>query len=120
MKRKIVNKKINKNILSYRDFSVRLLRYSLFSLSLLIFSLGIGTGGYYYYANLNLVDSFYNASMILTGMGPADRMPTDAAKIFSSIYALFSGIAFLTTFAIFISPIVHRLLHILHIEDDDY
>lgn len=114
-----MKKKINKNILSYRDFSIRLLRYSLFSLGLLAFSLGIGIGGYHYYANLSFIDSFYNASMILTGMGPADKMPTDGAKIFSSIYALFSGIAFLTTFAIFISPIVHRLLHILHIDEDD-
>jgi hypothetical protein len=32
---------------------------------------------------------------------------------------LFSGIVFLTTAAIFISPIAHRLLHILHVDDED-
>lgn len=57
--------------------------------------------------------------MILTGMGPVDRLTTDAAKIFASAYSIFSGVAFLSTVAIFFSPIAHRLLHILHVEDDD-
>ena len=57
--------------------------------------------------------------MILTGMGPVDRLTTDSAKIFASAYSIFSGVAFLSTVAIFFSPIAHRLLHILHVEDDD-
>ena len=73
----------NKNILSVRDFAKRMLLYGFYALILLCFSLGIGVVGYHYYANLGWVDSLLNASMILTGMGPVDRLNTDAAKIFA-------------------------------------
>ena len=49
--------------------------------------------------------------MILTGMGPVDRAETDGAKLFSSFYAVYSGVAFLTCVAIILSPVVHRFLH---------
>lgn len=108
-----------RNILPPHKFALRLLRYFLISLSLILFSLVLGVLGYHYIADLDWIDSLYNASMILTGMGPVDKLPDDSAKIFASSYALFSGIAFLSTVAIFIAPIAHRLLHILHVESDD-
>ncbi len=111
--------KKQRKLIPHKQFANRLLKYSLISLILVAFSLGLGVLGYHFIGGLNFVDSFYNASMILTGMGPVNIMPTNAAKIFSSFYALFSGVAFLTTFAIFVSPIVHRLMKTLHIDDDD-
>ena len=44
-------------------------------------------------------------------MGPVDRAETDGAKLFSSFYAVYSGVAFLTCVAIILSPVVHRFLH---------
>lgn len=79
--------------------------------------MALGVFGYHYLANLSWIDSFYNASMILTGMGPVNKLETDTAKLFSSFYALFSGIVFLTTVAIFIAPIAHRILVKLHLND---
>ncbi len=102
-----------------KEFLSRVLTYFWASFLLILFSLGIGIVGYHHFGHLNWVDSLYNASMILTGMGPVDKMETDAAKIFSSFYALFSGVAFLSTFAIFISPFVHRILHVFHIDETD-
>jgi hypothetical protein len=58
------------------------------------------------------------ASLILTGMGPVIEMKTTAAKLFSSFYALYSGVAFLSITALFMAPIIHRLLHILHLDDE--
>ena len=57
--------------------------------------------------------------MILTGMGPVAEMTSESAKLFSSFYALYSGIAFLSITAVFLAPIIHRLLHILQVERDD-
>jgi hypothetical protein len=56
--------------------------------------------------------------MILTGMGPANEMPDDASKLFSGCYALFSGIAFLSTVAVFFAPIAHRFLHLIHFDEN--
>jgi hypothetical protein len=76
----------------------------------------LGILGYYTIAGLGWVDSLLNASMILTGMGPVDPMPNDASKIFASAYCIYSGVAFLTSIAVFLSPALHRLMHQLHIE----
>ena len=54
--------------------------------------------------------------MILTGMGPIDSMNNDAAKWFASFYAIFSGVAFLSIVAVFLSPLVHRFLHAHHLD----
>ncbi|MBK7404011.1 MAG: hypothetical protein IPJ41_05130 [Phycisphaerales bacterium] len=77
-------------------------------------SLGIGVAGYHWIADLGWIDSILNAAMILTGMGPVDQLHTDAAKLFASAYALFSGIVFLSTIGIVAAPLVHRLIHRFH------
>jgi hypothetical protein len=66
---------------------------------------------------MSWIDAFYNAIMILTGMGPVDDMPTSGAKIFAGLYAMFSGVIFLSTVGIMFAPLVHRLLHLMHIEE---
>ena len=109
----------NTNILTPRAFAKRVVTYTIVSLGLLVFSLGIGIFGYHFIGDLGWVDSLYNASMILTGMGPIDEMKTDAAKFFASAYALFSGVIFLSTVAIFFAPFAHRLMHLLRVDDLD-
>ena len=86
---------------------------------LVTFSLAIGTIGYHYLGDISWIDALLNASMILTGMGPVNHMDTDTAKIFATIYSLYSGIAFLTTSAILVTPAVHRLLHIIKLDDEE-
>jgi hypothetical protein len=100
-------------------FLFRLGRYGLFALGLIAFSVLLGTVGYHHFGQIPWLDSFYMACMILTGMGPVVEMNSSNAKIFSSIYALYSGVAFLSITAIFFAPIIHRLLHILQVEQDD-
>jgi len=86
--------------------------------AVLIVGLGIGVLGYHHIAHLSWVDAVLNASMILTGMGPVAVLVTDASKLFASAYALFSGIVFLTATGIVLGPVVHRVLHRFHLEDE--
>lgn len=94
-----------------KHFANKLIRNVLAGTIVLIFSLSIGTFGYMYYFNLGWVDGLYNASMILTGMGPVNNAPGDSGKIFASFYAIYSGVAFLTSLAVIFAPIIHRFLH---------
>lgn len=110
--------RLHEKVAPLPHFLRRLSSYALFSIGLIAISVGIGLIGYRYFGSLAWVDCFHMACMILTGMGPVVEMKTDAAKIFSSFYALYSGVAFLSIVGIFLTPIVHRLLHILHIERD--
>jgi len=82
-------------------------------------SLGLGVLGYHFVGRLPWIDALLNASMILTGMGPVDPMQTIGAKLFASFYALFSGIVFITTAGVILSPMVHRILHAFHVEPKD-
>lgn len=106
------------NITPLSNFMIRLGRYGLFACGLIVFSVLLGTFGYHHFGQVSWLDSFHMACMILTGMGPVIEMNTSSAKIFSSFYALYSGIAFLSITAVFFAPIIHRLLHILHVEND--
>lgn len=108
-----------KPLLSRREFLERQVRYALFSLMILFFSIGIGVAGYHYWGNLPWIDSFLNASMILTGMGPVDHLETTQGKLFASFYALFSGISFLTFVAVLFAPFYHRFLHKFHLNMED-
>jgi hypothetical protein len=78
----------------------------------------IGVIGYHYWADAGWLDSIHNASMILSGMGPVIEIKTDAGKIFSSFYALFSGVVFITNIGIILAPALHRMYHRLHLEEE--
>jgi hypothetical protein len=104
-------------------YQKRLWRSSLFATSFLVVSLAIGTAGYWYFGQQNVVaakpswiDAFLGAAMILTGMGPTGVMECDAGKIFSALYAIYSGVAFLTSIALAFSPVVHRFYHAMNID----
>jgi hypothetical protein len=101
------------------EFLVRLGWYWLFGCLFLGASLGIGTIGYHWTARLSWVDAFLNASMILTGMGPVDKLETDTAKLFASFYAIFSGVSFLTFCGVLFTPIYHRFIHKFHLDLGD-
>lgn len=104
-------------VASRRHFLRRVALYACLAAGFLCLSLLAGTAGYHYIAGLPWLDALLDASMILTGMGPVSPMTTDAAKLFASAYAIFSGVAFLTTASILLAPVVHRLLHKLHVVD---
>jgi hypothetical protein len=106
-------------LLPRQAFWVRVCWYALFGLAFLAVSLGIGAVGYHALAGLGWVDAFLNASMILTGMGPVDKLETDAAKIFASLYAVFSGVSFLTFCGVLFTPFYHRFMHRFHLDLGD-
>lgn len=88
--------------------------YTIYGVLFIAFSLVIGAVGYHHYGNIGWVDSFYNAAMICAGMGPVTELNSDSAKIFATIYAIYSGVAFLTSVGVIFAPLIHRLLHRLH------
>ena len=97
-------------------FLRRQARHVLLASLVILAALGIGTVGYHSIESLGWVDAVYSASMILTGMGPAFEVKTTGGKLFATGYALFSGIVFLTAASVLIAPLLHRMLHAMHLE----
>jgi hypothetical protein len=103
-------------LLPWTLFLRRAGRHLLFALALIAGAVGVGTIGYHVLNALPWIDAFLNASMILSGMGPVDRMESDAAKLFAALYALFSGLVFIGVTGLVLAPWLHRLFHAMHID----
>ncbi len=116
MSDKIPNQHVG-HLLPIRVFIKRLLRTVLVGLGAVLLSLFAGMVGYHHYENMSWVDSYVNAAMILSGMGPVSTLQTDAGKIFAGTYALFSGIVFLVIMAVIFSTLIRRFLHKFHMEE---
>jgi hypothetical protein len=99
-----------------RAFYLRLAKFALLSLSLVLFSLGIGIVGYVELEGMEPVDAFLNAAMLMGGMGPVTVLTTMGGKIYAGLYAMYCGFVLLVSVAIFLTPAFHRILHHFHLE----
>ena len=104
--------------ISSAAFRVRLGKYILGSLLLITAALCAGMVGYRTFESFSWTDSFLNASMILGGMGPVSELKTEGGKLFAGCYALFSGLIFIMSAGLVFAPLVHRLFHKFHFEDE--
>ncbi|MFN8058949.1 MAG: hypothetical protein U0Q12_07270 [Vicinamibacterales bacterium] len=94
----------------------RLLQNGGLAIGLMALALALGALGYHAFEGLAWLDAALNAAMILTGMGPVTPVATDAGKVFAILYALFSGVFFLTMVALLLAPALHHFLHRFHLE----
>ncbi|MDX1937458.1 MAG: hypothetical protein SFU21_10070 [Flavihumibacter sp.] len=95
----------------------RFLKNLIVAMGILAACLLLGVLGYHYTDDIEWLDALHNASMILSGMGPVVTIHSAAGKWFSSFYALFSGVVFITNIGIILAPAIHRFFHRLHLED---
>jgi hypothetical protein len=110
----------NQPLLTRAQFLRRLANHGGIALALLALSLAAGTVGYHFTDELSWLDAMTNAAMILSGMGQVSPLVSTEAKIFASVYALFSGVMFLALAGLVLAPILHRIQHRLHLDADDH
>ncbi len=77
-------------------------------------SLCVGMTGYRVTEHMIWIDAFYNASMILSGMGPAAELQSYEGKLFAGCYAIYSGLFLIAAMGILLAPVFHRVLHGFH------
>ena len=104
-------------LLPTRQFLLRVARHGGLAGGVLLFSLAIGTIGFHLLAPQEWLDAFLNASMLLGGMGPVGIVQRPAGKVFASFYALYAGVVFLGSSAVFLAPLVHRVVHKLRLSE---
>ena len=84
--------------------------------------LAIGMAGYHSFGQMSWLEAFYYSSMILAGEGPpADPVHLTGQglahlHLFAGLYALFSGVTFITLVGVLFAPALHRFLHRFHLE----
>ena len=99
-------------------FYRRVLKNILLAAFILALCLCIGVIGFRISTGKPWIDTLHNSAMLLSGMGPVLFPETTGGKIFSSAYALFSGIVFITNIGVILAPALHRIFHRLHLEDN--
>jgi hypothetical protein len=85
---------------------------------ILAICLVIGIVGFRYTAGAAWIDALHNASMLLSGMGPVIAINSVTGKLFSSFYALFSGVVFITNIGVILAPLMHRIIHRFHLDEE--
>jgi hypothetical protein len=105
-------------LLPRQAFYARMARSIALAIAIVAVSLGIGMVGYHGFEGLSWLDAFLNAAMILSGMGPVATIQTAGGKFFAGCYALYSGLALISTLAVIIAPLFHRFLHKFHMEPE--
>ncbi|HEY2772541.1 MAG TPA: hypothetical protein VGK20_00685 [Candidatus Binatia bacterium] len=104
-------------LLPWRLFLRRLATSAAVGFGMIVASLAVGMAGYHFFEGLGAVDSFTNAAMILSGMGPLLQPQSTGGKIFAGLYALYSGLAVLVIAGVAFAPLIHRFLHRMHAVD---
>lgn len=109
----------HESLLPWRSFLGRQALYLLLAAALLGLSLFLGMAGFRYLEGLSWLDSLLNATMLLGGEGPLTPPQSPAGKLFASFYAIYSGVVFLLSFGLLISPLLHRFYHHFHLAEED-
>jgi hypothetical protein len=99
-------------------FIWRLAKHGMLALGLVLLVLWAGIAGYEHFEHLSSRDAFLNAAMLLGGMGPVYTDFSPGGKLFAGSYAMFCGLFFIAVLGIMATPVVHRMLHRFHWEDD--
>ncbi len=106
-------------LLSRRRFVQRMLGHLVWAGALVAVSLLLGTIGYHWLGGMAWVDAVLNAAMLLGGMGQVGEVATNPGKLFAAAYALYAGFVLIGVTTILLTPVLHRVLHSVHLEDAD-
>lgn len=103
-------------LLPLKAFYRRVLRALVFSLLLLSGTVLVGAFAFHYLEKFGWLDSILNCVLIMTGVGTVGAANSAGGKIFTSVYSVISTLIFFTVLAMIFAPMLHRLLHKLHLD----
>lgn len=104
-------------LISRKAFILRLLKHLLAVLLLLAISVLIGMVGYWHFEGQSWGSAFMHTCFLLFGFGHLTQPQNLAGQIFLGFYGLYASLIFVITAGVLFTPIAHRLLHALHIEE---
>ena len=93
---------------SQRRFVRRIVHHFGIVMAVIAVSLGVGMCGYRYFEEMDWIDAYLNAAMLLGGMGPVDpQLRTVGGKLFAGVYALYAGMVVLVAAGLLMAPVFH-------------
>lgn len=111
--------KLSDRLASTEQFLWRVVRHTLYVALLLIVSLAVGALGFFAFEGHDPAAAVIQAAHILSGFGLIQMPETIGGHLFATAFGLYASFFFLAAFSIIFAPIVHRLLHKFHLDEDD-
>ena len=101
-------------------FAGRLFVNVLVAVGLVAIAMAVGMYGYQTTEGMQPIDAFVYSPMLHGGMGPVGpELQTVAGKLFAGFYAIGCGLVLVLASGVVLAPVLHRVLHALHVDDDD-
>lgn len=108
--------KLSEGFLSRRKFLSRMMAHAAFVLALMAVSILAGVVGLVLLEGKGFEDALLHSAYMLSGLGLLEVPNSFAGKLFVGLYGLYASLFFLAAFGIIFAPIVHRILHKLHLD----
>lgn len=104
-------------LISRSAFHKRVLIHFLMASILVVITLTIGVAGHIYFDDMKPSKALMASVTLTSGLGLSVLPESTAGQLFTSLYGIFSGYVYIATSSIVIAPILHRILHKLHMEE---
>lgn len=111
--------KKNEELLDRKQFILRFLWHLLAALLIIAVTLVIGALGHIYFEDIPFHDAFLNTALIVGGIGTTVMPASIAGKVFFAAYGIFVGLIFAAVIGVSLAPVIHRIVHRMHLDDDD-
>ncbi|HLR78858.1 MAG TPA: two pore domain potassium channel family protein [Burkholderiaceae bacterium] len=106
-------------VLPTRDFLLRMARHLGIALAIVLVAILVGMAGHAAFEPVNWHDAVLNVSLMLAGIGPAILPQTIAGKVFFAFYNILVSLVFVALIGVVMAPVVHRVIHKFHLDEDD-
>ncbi|WP_333794952.1 hypothetical protein [Hyphomicrobium sp.] len=110
--------KISDRLIPTERFLWRLLKHALYVFCLLAVSLTVGAVGFMLLEGSSLEAAAFQSAHILSGFGLAQVPSSLPGRMFAAAFGLYASLFFLAAFSVIFAPVVHRILHKLHLDED--
>lgn len=110
--------RISDEIVSVERFIGRVLKHAAYVVTILALSVLVGACGFMLFEGQSFEDAILHSAYILSGFGLVQVPASYPGKLFAGVFGLYASLFFLAAFSVIFAPVVHRILHRLHLEDD--
>ncbi|MEJ6655884.1 MAG: hypothetical protein QNL70_07745 [Pseudomonas sp.] len=101
-----------------KAFRMRMYLHVLLALLLILVMLLAGTVGHVYFDDMEPSRALVASLTLSSGLGLSILPSSLSGQLFASIYGVFSNYVFIATCTIVLAPLVHRVFHKFHLDED--
>lgn len=109
--------RISDQMITTERFVWRLVRHGLYIIGILTLSALVGAAGFMLLVGYGFQDALLHATHILAGLGIIQLPESYAGRLFVVLFGLYASLFFIAAFSIISAPVIHRVLHKLHLDD---